>query len=136
MSSAQLPPVPVAGMFTDMRYDAASGDVLGMEVFIVSGGGRCQAVVQCAGGELASMWTHNEEGLIIWRVVVNSAGIADTSTFRVVRSSNPLLVDAMRATLPYLRFSPDVFRPPLVVEPPRPLYTKAMMTGMKGEDVA
>lgn len=64
----------------------------------------------------SSMRTHNEEGQIIWRVMVDSAGIADTATFRVVRSSNPLLVDAVRATLPYLRFSPDVHRPRLVVE--------------------
>ena len=54
LRAAQPHPVRVTGMFTDMRYNAAGGDVLGIEVFIVWGGGRWQAVVQCAGGEPAA----------------------------------------------------------------------------------
>jgi hypothetical protein len=49
-SSAQRPP-KVTGFFTDMRYVAEAGDVLGTEVWIVYARGKFWATVQNAEGE-------------------------------------------------------------------------------------
>ena len=43
--------VQITGVYSDLRYNAQGGDLLGMEVFIVVGPGGYFATVQCAGGE-------------------------------------------------------------------------------------
>jgi hypothetical protein len=45
--------VQITGVYSDLRYNAQGGDLLGMEVFIVVGPGGYFATVQCAGGEPA-----------------------------------------------------------------------------------
>ena len=45
--------VHVTGIYSDLRYNAQGGDLLGMEVFVVVGPGGYFATVQCAGGEPA-----------------------------------------------------------------------------------
>lgn len=48
-SGANRDPRPT-GIYSDMRYVAEGGDVVGMEVFVVSAAGGYRAVVQCAEG--------------------------------------------------------------------------------------
>jgi outer membrane biosynthesis protein TonB len=60
----------------------------------------------------------NEEGEIVWRVAVDRAGVTDSSSVSVVRSSSPDLVVAVRRVAPYLRFAPQPGRSPIVVELP------------------
>jgi hypothetical protein len=43
----------VTGIYSDLSYHAATGDLVGMEVFVVAGPGGYYATVQCAGGEPA-----------------------------------------------------------------------------------
>lgn len=38
------------GMYSNMEFNDEGGDLLGMEVYLVSGAGEYFAVVQCAGG--------------------------------------------------------------------------------------
>ena len=45
-------------------------------------------------------------GSVAARYVVDTTGFADTSSFEVLRSSHPDFVAAVRAALPYMRFSP------------------------------
>jgi hypothetical protein len=40
--------VQITGVYSDLRYNAQGGDLLGMEVFIVAGPGGYFATVQCA----------------------------------------------------------------------------------------
>jgi len=48
----------------------------------------------------------NIEGSVIARYVVDTTGFADTSSFVVVRASDPEFANAVRDALPYMRFSP------------------------------
>jgi hypothetical protein len=50
---AEKPRIP--GMYSNLEYIEEAGDLLGMEVYLVYGGGEdCFAFVQCAGGEPAA----------------------------------------------------------------------------------
>ena len=66
----------------------------------------------------SSMRSANQEGDILWRVVVDSAGITDSSSVSIIRSSSPDLVVAVRQAAPYLRFAPRAGRDAIVVELP------------------
>ena len=46
------------------------------------------------------------EGMVLARYVVDTTGIADTTSFEVVRSTHAGFVRAVRDALPYMRFSP------------------------------
>ena len=46
------------------------------------------------------------EGMALVRYVVDTTGFADTTSFEVVRATNPGFVRAVREALPYMRFSP------------------------------
>lgn len=59
-----------------------------------------------------------EEGEIVWRVAVDSAGMTDSSSVVVVRTSAPALVAAVMRAAPYLRFASQSGRPRVVVELP------------------
>jgi len=65
-----------------------------------------------------AMRNANEEGEIVWRVTVDSAGVTDSASVSVVRSSSPDLVVAVRRAAPYMRFVPQSGRGPIVVELP------------------
>jgi len=45
-------------------------------------------------------------GAVSAQYVVDTTGFADTSSFKVVKASNPGFVDAVREALPYMRFRP------------------------------
>ena len=60
----------------------------------------------------------NEEGEIVFHIAVDSAGLPDSSSLHVVRTSAPVLVGAVQAAAPYLRFAPALSRPVIVVEMP------------------
>ncbi|HEY2378180.1 MAG TPA: hypothetical protein VGH98_19545 [Gemmatimonadaceae bacterium] len=64
------------------------------------------------------MRTAGQEGEIVFRIAVDSAGVPDSSSFRVVRTSAPALVGAVQAVVTYLRFSPSSSRPVIVIEMP------------------
>ena len=51
------------------------------------------------------MRASGEEGEIVFRVAIDSAGVPDSSTLQVVRTSTPALVASIRAAVPYLRFA-------------------------------
>jgi protein TonB len=46
------------------------------------------------------------EGEVLAQFVVGQNGLADTSTFKVVRSTHPLFTNAVRSALPRMRFTP------------------------------
>lgn len=48
----------------------------------------------------------NIEGGIVAQYVVDTSGVADTLTFRVVMMSHPQFAAAVKAALPYMRFTP------------------------------
>ena len=60
----------------------------------------------------------NQEGEIVFRVAIDSAGVPDSSTFRVTRSSMDALVRATRIAIPYLRFEPSASGSRTIVEMP------------------
>lgn len=62
------------------------------------------------------MRSAGEEGQIVFRVAIDSAGIPDATTLQVVRTSSPALVESVRAAVPYLRFAAT--HTPTVVELP------------------
>jgi hypothetical protein len=66
----------------------------------------------------ASMRTANQDGEIVFRIAIDGAGLPDSSSLRVVRTSTPALVPAVQAAAPYLRFAPALSRPVIVVEIP------------------
>jgi len=65
-----------------------------------------------------SMRTARQEGEIVWRISVDSAGLPDSSSLRVIRTSTPTLATAVARAAPYLRFAPSPSRPIIVVELP------------------
>ncbi len=65
-----------------------------------------------------NMRSANEEGEIVWRIAVDSAGVTDSSSVSVVRSSSPDLVFAVRRAALYLRFAPESGRSIIIVELP------------------
>ena len=46
------------------------------------------------------------EGTVVARYVVDTTGFADTTSFEVIRSTNPEFIRSVRDALPYMRFSP------------------------------
>jgi hypothetical protein len=50
-------------------------------------------------------------GYVNARYVVDTTGFADTASFRVMQSTNPEFVDAVREVLPYMRFEPAKIGP-------------------------
>lgn len=50
-------------------------------------------------------------GFVQAQYVVDTTGFADTSSFRVIRATNPEFIDAVRQALPYMRFSPAKIGP-------------------------
>lgn len=62
------------------------------------------------------MRSAGQEGEIVFRVAIDSAGVPDVTTLRVVRTSAPALVEPVRAAVPYLRFAAS--HPRTVVELP------------------
>jgi hypothetical protein len=50
-------------------------------------------------------------GYVAARYVVDTTGFADTSSFDVIRSTNPEFIDAVRDALPYMRFKPAKIGP-------------------------
>lgn len=46
------------------------------------------------------------EGIVLARYVVDTTGFADTTSFEIVRATNPEFVRAVRDALPHMRFSP------------------------------
>ena len=66
----------------------------------------------------SSMRAGDQQGEIVFRVAVDSAGRPDSSSLRVVRTSTRALVAALQAAAPYLRFEPAASRPVIVVEMP------------------
>ena len=65
-----------------------------------------------------AMRAAGEEGEVAFRIAVDSAGVPDSASLRVVRTSAPALVAAVQAAVPYLRFAPAPSRPRVVVEMP------------------
>ncbi|MEJ7813081.1 MAG: energy transducer TonB [Gemmatimonadaceae bacterium] len=47
-------------------------------------------------------------GEVVAQFAVDTAGLADMSTFRTVRSAHPLLAEAVRSAIPQFRFAPAV----------------------------
>ena len=60
------------------------------------------------------------EGEAVVRVGVDSAGVPDRGSLRVVRASSPALAAAVRASVPHLRFAPATAgeQRPVIVELP------------------
>jgi protein TonB len=48
----------------------------------------------------------NVMGSVAARYIVDTTGFADSSSFEVIRATNKEFIDAVRAALPYMRFSP------------------------------
>lgn len=46
------------------------------------------------------------QGSVVTQYVVDTTGFADTSSLKIVRASDELFADAVRAALPYMRFFP------------------------------
>ena len=46
------------------------------------------------------------EGTVVARYIVDTTGFADTTSFEVIRSTNPEFIRSVRDALPYMRFSP------------------------------
>ncbi len=61
-----------------------------------------------------------QQGEIVFRIMVDSAGIPDSASLRVVRTSMavPTLLAPVRAAAPYLRFAADSARPMIIVQLP------------------
>ena len=64
------------------------------------------------------MRENDQEGEIVIRVAIDSAGVPDSATFRVIRTSQDALVRAARAAVPYLQFELPESRSRIVVEMP------------------
>jgi hypothetical protein len=58
-----------------------------------------------------------EEGAIVFRGSIDSTGVPDSTTFRVVQTSATVLVAPTRAAVAYRRFAPPVSRAPTVELP-------------------
>ncbi|HEX9754052.1 MAG TPA: TonB family protein, partial [Gemmatimonadales bacterium] len=84
-----------------------------------------------------TMLSRNLEGSVFVVFVVDSTGLVDTTTFRVIRATHRDFVEAIRAALPGMRFRPAMLggqavrqlveqpftfkiRPPDSTPPPRP----------------
>jgi outer membrane biosynthesis protein TonB len=52
------------------------------------------------------MLERNIEGSVFARYVVDTTGLADTTSLRILQSTNPSFVAAVREALPYMRFHP------------------------------
>jgi TonB family protein len=52
------------------------------------------------------MRSSNVEGRVLAQFVVDTLGQADTLTFKILRSTDPMFTSSVRAVLPSLRFSP------------------------------
>src|SRR5690242_10901271 len=64
------------------------------------------AVIRCVVPEYPRrMRAAGEQGDIVIRVAIDSAGVPDTTTLHVVRATTASLVAPTRAAIPYLRFS-------------------------------
>lgn len=59
-----------------------------------------------------------QEGDIVIRVAVDSAGVPDSTTFQVIGTPNRALERAARAAVPYLQFEPLASRSRVTVEMP------------------
>jgi protein TonB len=46
------------------------------------------------------------QGSVTTQYVVDTSGFADTTSLKIMRTSNPEFADAVRAALPYMRFFP------------------------------
>ncbi len=53
-----------------------------------------------------SMLEKNITGAVAAQYVVDTTGFADSSSFHVITATNDAFVDAVRAAIPYMRFSP------------------------------
>lgn len=53
-----------------------------------------------------SLLKKNISGSVAARYVVDTTGFADTASFEVIRATHPDFVSAVRAALPYMRFTP------------------------------
>lgn len=53
-----------------------------------------------------SMLEKNITGVVSAQYIVDTTGFADSSSFKVIGATNQAFVDAVRAALPYMRFSP------------------------------
>ena len=53
-----------------------------------------------------SMLEKNITGVVSAQYVVDTTGFADSSSFKVIAATNQAFVDAVRAALPYMRFTP------------------------------
>jgi TonB family protein len=57
-----------------------------------------------------SLRARNIEGMVFLQFVVDTTGRADTTTVKVLRSTDSLFTNAVRAVLPNMRFSPATIR--------------------------
>jgi hypothetical protein len=64
------------------------------------------------------MRSFGEEGEIVFRIAIDSAGVPDSTTLQVVRTSTPALVGPVRAVVPYLRFAASASGTRTIVELP------------------
>ena len=65
-----------------------------------------------------SMRDARQEGEIVWRVTVDSTGLVDSASVRVMRTSASALVDAVRQAAPYLRFAAPGVHRSVIIELP------------------
>ena len=54
----------------------------------------------------AAMRTANRQGEVLAQFVVDEQGVADMTTFKALKSTDPAFTDAVRTALPTMRFAP------------------------------
>jgi TonB family protein len=52
-----------------------------------------------------AMRSTGQEGDVLWRITVDSAGVPDSSSLKVIRTTSPELATAVSRAAPYLRFA-------------------------------
>lgn len=65
-----------------------------------------------------AMRAAGQEGEIVWRVAIDSAGIPESGSLQIVRSSSQALVAAVAKAAPFLRFAGSSARGSVIVELP------------------
>jgi hypothetical protein len=65
-----------------------------------------------------AMRAAGQEGEIVWRIAVDSAGVPDASSLQIVRTSSQALVAAVAQAAPFLRFAGSSARGSVIVELP------------------